>query len=285
MQTTAQTTVSTDDINRILYADHHDPFAVLGAHLIHRPGQEPVLAIRAYLPGAPAAWVVEGWQDGQGAEHRMEMAHPEGFFEAVFPDRQTVFPYRLKRALEGGGTTVFHDSYSFLPTLTEFDIYLFNAGNHHRIYEKLGAHACVVNGIAGVQFAVWAPSARSVSVIGDFNGWDRRRHAMRVLGSSGVWEIFIPALNEGELYKFEVKGQNGVYYDKSDPYGFEMEVRPNTASRVNFLEGFTWHDQDWMDRRRTTPVDDRPMAVYEVHLASWRRGDVNSAPSTTGSAA
>ena len=263
-------TVPENDIEKILHADHHDPFAVLGAHLVHVPGGEPVVAVRAYLPDASAAWVVE---DSTRAEHPMELIHREGFFEAVFPGHQEVFAYWLKKAHPDGSTALFHDSYSFLPTLTEYDLYLFNGGNHHQIYEKLGAHHSIVNGVGGVQFAVWAPSARSVSVIGDFNRWDRRYHAMRMLGSSGVWEIFIPGMNEGELYKFEVKGQNGRYEDKTDPYGFEMEVRPRTASKVNFLGGFEWHDGPWMDQRRSDTSQERPLAVYEVHLGSWRRGE------------
>ena len=269
------TTAPIDDVYRILYNDHHDPYVVLGAHTIERPGQKPAVAVRAFLPGAEEAWVTEETPTHDVVEHPMVRVHTDGFFEAVFENRRYVFPYMLKKRMEDGSTTSFHDSYAFLPTLTEFDLYLFNAGNHHQVYEKLGAHYAVVNGIGGVQFAVWAPSARSVSVIGDFNGWDRRFHAMRSLGSSGVWEIFIPGLMEGELYKFEVKGQSGNYLDKSDPYGVEMEVRPRTASKVNFLSGHEWHDQEWIESRRTVDPLTSPIAVYEVHLGSWRRGEGN----------
>ena len=211
------TTAPIDDVYRILYNNHHDPYTVLGAHTLTREGKPPAIVVRAYLPGAVQAWVTEETPTHDLVEHPMMRVHPDGFFEAVFEDRRYVFPYLLKKRLEDGSTTSFHDSYAFLPTLTEFDLYLFNAGNHHQAYEKLGAHYAVVNGVGGVQFAVWAPSAQSVSVIGDFNGWDRRFHAMRSLGSSGIWEIFIPGLMEGELYKFEVKGPNGSYLDKSDP--------------------------------------------------------------------
>ena len=160
-----------------------------------------------------------------------------------------------------------------MPTLTDFDIYLFNAGDHHKIHDKLGAHYAEVNGIGGVQFAVWAPGARSVSVIGNFNNWDRRSHAMRVLGSSGIWEIFIPGLLQGELYKFQVKTQSGFVMDKADPYGVEMEVRPRTASKVNFLQGYEWGDQLWMEARKNTGYQNQPMSIYEVHLGSWQRGE------------
>ena len=179
----------------------------------------------------------------------MECVHELGFFEAVIPSCTEVFPYRIRKKMPGGTTEEFHDSYSFMPTLTDFDIYLFNAGDHHKIYEKLGAHRAEINGIGGVQFAVWAPSARSVSVIGDFNRWDRRSHAMRVLGSSGIWEIFIPGLPEGALYKFQVKTQSGFVMDKADPYGYEMELRPRTASKVNFLGGGDWQDTAWIEER------------------------------------
>jgi 1,4-alpha-glucan branching enzyme len=181
----------------------------------------------------------------------------------------------LKKVLPSGETAVFRDSYSFMPTLTDFDIYLFNAGDHHRIYEKLGAHYAEVNGVGGVQFAVWAPSARSVSVIGNFNGWDRRLHAMRVLGSSGIWEIFVPGLPEGELYKFQIKTQNGFVLDKADPYGFEMECRPRTASKVNFLRDFDWRDGAWLAARKSWDYATHPIAVYEVHPGSWQRADDN----------
>lgn len=265
------TTASTDEVYRILHTDHHDPFTVLGAHLVHRPGKQPAVAIRAFLPGAVDAWVLEDIPGAPAREYRMERIHDEGFYEIVFSDRHEVFRYRIKKSMPDGSTTEFHDSYSFLPTLTEFDVYLFNAGNHHRIYEKLGAHFAEVDGIGGVQFAVWAPTARSVSVTGDFNGWDRRYHAMRMLGSSGIWEIFIPGLPEGELYKFDIKGENGNTYDKTDPFGVEMEVRPRTAAKVNFLDGFEWTDGAWLAERDTVQLMDRPVSVYEVHLGSWRR--------------
>jgi 1,4-alpha-glucan branching enzyme len=268
--TTMRTTASIDDLYRIIHTDHHDPFQVLGAHALTHHGKQAVV-VRAFLPGAREVAVVPAIPLDGGPEVPMEKVHEEGFFEVVIPGATEVFPYRLKKVMSDGRTELFHDSYSFMPTLTDFDIYLFNAGDHHRIYEKLGAHHAEVNGIGGVQFAVWAPSARSVSVIGDFNGWDRRHHAMRVLGASGIWEIFIPGLPEGELYKFQIKTQSGFVTDKADPYGFEMELRPHSASRVNYLRGFEWRDDSWMDWRKERNFSDGPMAVYEVHLGSWMR--------------
>jgi 1,4-alpha-glucan branching enzyme len=267
-----ETTTYSDEILRILHNDHYDPFTVLGPHITTDAGNATSVVIRAYLPDARAAWVLAKDQAGQENEYPMTRVHEKGFFEIVFRDRKEVFPYQLRKQMPDGETAVFHDSYSYMPTLSDYDMYLFNAGDHHRIYDKLGAHYAEVNGIGGVQFAVWAPGARSVSVIGDFNKWDRRFHAMRALGSSGIWEIFIPGLAEKELYKFEVKTQAGAYLDKSDPYGFEMELRPNTASVVNFLRDFSWSDKEWIEHRKGASQLAGPLSVYEVHLGSWRRG-------------
>lgn len=269
------TTAPIDEAYRVIYNDHHDPFRVLGAHPVLRDGGT-IVAVRAFLPVAKEVWVLfTDPASGEAVERQMAKLHNEGFFEVLFPERSKVFPYQLKMSTYDGRTEIFHDSYSFMPTLTDFDIYLFNAGDHHRIYEKLGAHYTEVNGIGGVQFAVWAPSARSVSVIGDFNRWDRRSHAMRVLGSSGIWEIFIPGLPEGAFYKFQVKTQQGFVMDKADPYGSEMEIRPRTASKVNFLGGFEWRDAEWVERRKSSDHLSQPIAMYEVHLGSWQRGENN----------
>jgi 1,4-alpha-glucan branching enzyme len=265
-----KSTVSSDDIAKIVNTDHYDPFTVLGAHILEVKGKKGV-AIRAFLPDAESAEVIELKRETESAVHPMMAVGDAGFFEAFIAGREEVFLYKLRRHSPGGEVATFYDSYTFLPTLTEFDLYLFNAGDHHRIYEKLGAHYAEVSGVGGIQFAVWAPGARSVSVIGSFNGWDRRKHAMRVLGSSGVWEIFIPGLPEGELYKFQIKTPSGAILDKSDPYGFEMELRPSTASRVNLLGGFEWHDDAWMNNRPGANPFASPISVYEVHLASWAR--------------
>ncbi len=275
-----KTTAPLDDVYRVIHNDHHDPFQVLGMHPMTLNGKQCVV-VRAFIPDAESLTVIEvppptssetqtTAQTQKLREYAMEKIHPDGFFECVIKTRKNVFPYQLKKVTVQGEIAVFHDSYSFMPTLTDFDIYLFNAGDHHRIYEKLGAHYAEVNGVGGVQFAVWAPAARSVSVIGDFNRWDRRFHAMRVLGSSGIWEIFIPGLPEGTLYKYHVKTQQGFVLDKTDPYGTEMELRPRTAARVNFLQGHQWHDQEWMERRAKEDQLAKPMAIYEVHLGSWQ---------------
>ena len=265
-----KSTLHLDEVWKIVNTDHYDPFSVLGAHVIEWEGTRGVV-IRAFLPDAQSASVVELSGEKEGTSFEMKRILNEGFFELFLPDRRSIFPYKLARTMADGTSELFYDSYSFLPTLTDFDLYLFNAGDHHRIYEKLGAHHAVVNDVGGIQFAVWAPSARSVSVIGSFNGWDRRKHAMRVLGSSGVWEIFIPGLKEGELYKFQIKTKQGAILDKCDPYGFEMEMRPSTAARVNLVTGHTWGDERWMMERSQGNQLSKPISVYEVHLGSWSR--------------
>ncbi len=212
-----KSTAHTDDIYRVIHTEHHDPFSVLGAHIVKAEGK-PAVAVRAFQPDAKEMYVVENTDNGN--VYKMVKIKEDGFYEAVIKNHSEVFPYKFKRISNDGSEEIIYDPYSFLPTLTDLDLYLFNAGDHHRIYDKLGAHAIEVTGIKGVQFAVWAPNARSVSVVGSFNNWDRRRHAMRVLGASGVWEIFVPELSVGEIYKFQVKtksgscaGQNGSVRD------------------------------------------------------------------------
>ena len=214
-----------EDIRKIVQVDHHDPFTVLGMHKV-LVDDRMVIVVRAFLPDTASASVI---REDTKNEYPMERIAPEGLYQVILPEYTEIFRYSLKKVYSDGNEETCADPYSFLPILTDFDIYLFNAGDHHRIYEKLGAHNRTIEGAAGVQFAVWAPNAKSVSVVGDFNGWDPRKHAMRVLGSSGVWEIFIPGLKEGELYKFKLKTQNGHLLDKTDPYATEMECRPRTG--------------------------------------------------------
>jgi 1,4-alpha-glucan branching enzyme len=263
------TTVATLEIARIVHWDHHDPFQVLGAHTVEKSGKR-IVVVRAYLPDTAHAWVVDR-SSADGKEYPMERITEEGFFEAAIEDRSTVFPYLLRKKLKNGRDIVEYDPYSFWPTLSDFDLYLFNKGEHYEIYEKLGAHTKELNGVTGVQFAVWAPNARSVSVVGDFNEWDPRRNAMRVLGSSGVWEIFVPQAREGHLYKFLIKTQDGRVLEKTDPFAFEKELRPKNAARVNSLGGFEWTDNEWMAQRAARNSLESPIAVYEVHPGSWVR--------------
>ena len=259
-------TVSQDQLNKIIFAYHHDPFEVLGAHLVKVKAKR-LVAIRALLPFAEKAWVVTA----EGAEQPFERVEGTDFFEAQFPDAQEVFTYEIRTLDKDGSTRQARDPYTYLPVLGDLDLQLFNEGNHFRTYEKLGADVIEHGGAKGVAFVVWAPNAERVSVMGDFNGWDGRRHPMRVRGSSGIWELFIPDLGEGTVYKYEVKAKTGALVQKTDPQGFFAEPRPKTASIVWDVDKHAWGDAEWMARRAEGDLLNAPMAVYEVHLGSWMR--------------
>lgn len=260
-------TAPAEEIELILRAEHSDPFHILGAHPIQVNGK-PGIAIRAFLPHAARAWVVRG-EEGRDVSPLVRV-RSAGFFEAIFPGEAQVFRYRLR--VEYAGQQEFEDPYRFPPVLSEFDLYLINEGTHYNAHEKLGARVVVVEGVQGVAFAVWAPNARRVSVVGNFNNWDGRRHPMRNRGSSGIWELFLPGLGEGEVYKYEIKGRDNINLAlKADPYGLASELRPKTASIVTDLQASNWHDQEWMEQRSQRQSLDAPMAIYEVHLGSWRR--------------
>ena len=242
------------------------PHDVLGMH-VHTHRRVHGVVVRAFVREAATCSVVdlatrETWE--------MKQIAPQGIFTAFIPGRLGVFRYELAAVLHTGAALTFRDPYSFLPTLGDQDLYLFNEGNEHRIYEKLGAHLRVVDGVPGVAFAVWAPTATRVSVVGNFNAWDGRFHPMRVLGASGVWELFIPGLGEGELYKFELRDQHGGTHLKVDPYGVYFEPPPNNASIVRDPRRHAWGDSAWMEGRPAA-ARDRPISIYEVHLGSWRR--------------
>ena len=255
-------TIAPEQIERIVGNQHQNPFEVLGSHRIETDGRTRWV-VRAYLPKAEAAWVI---RPEERTEYPMHPVHHPNFYECEIETPELV-NYQL-RIKEGDRERVIYDPYAFRsPRLTDFDTYLFGEGNHHRIYEKLGAHLTEINGIRGVHFAVWAPNARNVSVIGDFNNWDGREHQMRKT-NNGIWQLFVPELGVGEHYKYEVKNEVGHIYHKSDPYGFEQEVRPQTASIVNDL-GYVWHDSEWLEYRRNTDPHEVPISIYEVHLGSW----------------
>jgi 1,4-alpha-glucan branching enzyme len=256
-------TVAPEQIDRIVWNQHHDPFEILGPHMVQQDGQT-VWAVRAYLPQADQAWVI---LPEEHKEVPMEPNHNPHFFECVL-EVQDLANYQLKYVI-GDRVHVIYDPYAFKTrAITDFDIHLFGEGNHHRIYEKLGAHVTEVEGVTGVYFAVWAPNARNVSVLGDFNYWDGRKHQMRRL-SNGIWDLFIPGLQVGTHYKYEIKNYDGHIYEKSDPYGFQQETRPKTASIVTDLDRYTWQDDDWMEKRRQTEPLTQPVSIYEVHLGSW----------------
>ena len=190
----------------------------------------------------------------------MKRLHKDGFFEALIRNKSEIFPYRLKKTDGSGNARTIVDPYSFLPVLSDFDLYLMAEGTHYNQYEKLGAHEMTVEGVEGVFFAVWAPNALRVSVIGDFNDWDGRRHMMRMRGSTGIWELFIPGLREGTVYKFEVKSRyQGFLAQKADPFAFYSELRPKSASVVWNLDKYRWSDERWMgDAARRETGSSRP---------------------------
>jgi len=258
-------TVSEDQIRQIVFAYHYDPFQVLGAHQVELEGQSKV-AIRAFLPEARQAFVI----DDAGQEHLMTRVHAHGFFEAVL-ERQEVFSYTLKVQDRHGNEVIRADPFAFMPVLSDFDQQLLGEGTHYQSYEKLGAHFLTVDGVEGVHLAVWAPNARRVSIVGDFNEWDGRRHPMRVLGGSGIWELFIPGLDEGTLYKYEIKDPYEQILTKADPYAYAAELRPKSASVVWDIDKHRWGDQEWMEKRAGTYHLQEPVSIYEVHLGSWMR--------------
>ena len=262
-KTSAGWRLTDDQVAAIAEARHGDPFAVLGPHAA-RDG----LAIRALAPDAASLEVRD--LDG-GLIVALERRGPEGVFEGLAKGGKPGLTYRF-HAANAGGEWDLDDPYRFGPVLGPTDDYLLVEGTHRRLYERLGAHPLLHEGAHGVHFAVWAPHARRVSVVGDFNGWDGRRNPMRKRIDSGLWEIFVPGVGEGAVYKYEIVGAGGDLLPlKADPFGFASEMRPSTASVVFRTDGFEWHDDVHLEARRNGDPRRRPMSTYEVHLGSWRR--------------
>jgi 1,4-alpha-glucan branching enzyme len=265
------------DIDALLAGKNSDPFSLLGPHPVSGGW-----AIRFFLPWADEASIS---LNSPGAERPPMVTakvvdatklRPEGFFEATFLSGSTTAPapgsYKIHYTTHYGEAHEVYDPYAFPYTISEFDLYLMGEGRHYDTYEKLGAHVTTHESVAGVHFAVWAPSAQRVSVVGDFNRWDGRVNVMRPRGSSGIWELFLPELGEGAVYKYEIIGPHGNMLPlKADPYGFRSEVRPNTGSMVARLDTHNWKDADWLSRRTSKKWLDAPISIYEVHLGSWRK--------------
>ena len=247
----------------IVHGSHGDPFSVLG---LHKSGK--LWIARAFIPGADTIVVESLSGKSLGA---IEKRHDAGFFEgSVTADAQQ--PIRFACANAGGKWTV-TDAYSFGPVLGPMDDYYIGEGNHLRLYDKMGAHPMHHEGADGVHFAVWAPNAKRVSVIGDFNNWDGRLQVMRLRMNTGIWETFVPGATTGQGYKFEIIGKDGNRLPlKADPFAYESELRPNTASRVTNRDIGAWNDKAYMDTRKQGDARRKPMSTYEVHLGSWRRG-------------
>ncbi len=242
------------------FIDHErDPFGSLGPHPDPRGG----FVVRAFHPAATRIDIRT--PAGTAPMSRVE----EGLYEARVQDASN---YRLVVTYHAGHVLEIDDPYRYGRVLTDFDLHLLGEGTHHRAYEKLGAHRIAVGAAVGVHFAVWAPNADRVSVIGDFNGWDGRVNPMRLLAPAGIWEIFIPDLPDGEKYKFEIRTRQGEILKKSDPFGFAFEVPPQSASVVHDISRYQWNDGAWMaGRREQGEWLGRPMAIYEAHLGSWAR--------------
>ncbi len=263
-----QTTADTSQIEAVVGGYHGAPYNILGIHVVTLD-DGPAMAIRAFRPLDEKVDVIDS---ATGVRTAMTRVHEQGFFEAIFPGRTDPFAYRLVVADSAGKEYELEDPYRFPFLLTDFDLYLHNEGNLHESYEKFGAHFREVDGVRGVNFAVWAPNAQRVSVIGEFNGWDNRTHAMQLHEDGGIWELFIPNLPEGTHYKYAVKSRMmGYEVDKADPYGFYAEMRPSTDSRVWDIDKYAWNDRLWMEERAQRQALDQPINIYEVHLGSWKR--------------
>ncbi len=262
--------LSHSDIAALINATHREPRSVLGYHELPREGADPECVIRVLEPDAVAVGVY--WEDESPQQARpLEELHPSGMFAGTIDYRRPLMPYRLHIRYRDGAEATKYDPYYFSPQLSELDLHLFGEGNHHHIYSKLGAHPTTRDGLAGTRFAVWAPNAKRVSVVGDFNFWDGRRHPMHALAHSGIWELFIPGVEVGALYKFELLTQHDAVVLKSDPYAFQMQLRPDNASVVADLGGYPWNDAEWLERRKAWDPLRAPISVYEVHPGSWRR--------------
>ncbi|MCG6895728.1 MAG: 1,4-alpha-glucan branching protein GlgB [Thiocapsa sp.] len=248
-----------EPMQRIIQARHHDPFEVLGRHL---DGDRAV--VRVFLPNAEAVTLVEADEP---------LARIEGTDFFVWEGAASKVPerYRIDWVDTTGGRHLHYDPYCFPPQLPDFDLHLFGEGRHWHAYRFLGSHVCEVEGIEGVRFAVWAPSAERVSVVGDFNRWDGRAHPMRVRGGTGVWELFIPGIAQGGFYKYEIRDRATNLHIKIDPYARAFQERPQTAGVICPESRFRWADQDWLKARAETDWQHRPFSVYEVHLGSWQR--------------
>ena len=251
-----------DALDRIRAARHHDPFTVLGRHL-QSDGMDRVVVFR---PDAERVQV---------GDDRLDMTDEGGgIFVWEGPVNSLRGHYKVHASYPDGVVDSRFDPYSFAAQVSDFDLHLFSEGTHYQAYRFLGAHKKQVDGIDGATFAVWAPGAERVSVVGDFNQWDGRLHAMRVRGSSGVWEIFVPEVAAGSNYKYEIRTRNdGAILTKTDPYGQQFQLRPQTAAVIPAIDEHEWQDTDWLERRANTDWQRAPMSVYEVHLGSWQRTD------------
>ena len=257
--------ISAEDIDRLTRIEHSDPHSVLGAHYAQIDGKEGVI-IRAYHPDAV------GCNLNVGSGHFvMKPSDHAGLFWLWLAGHSLPLTHSLQFVFADGTTWENDPPYRFMPTLGDQDLYFLGEGKHYSLYEKMGAHQRELDGVRGVSFAVWAPNAKRVSIVGEFNNWDGRLYPMRSMGSSGIWELFIPGIGVDTLYKYEIKTQSGDLRIKTDPFAFYMELRPGTASIVWNVDDYKWSDQNWLDSRSNRNPMSSPMSIYEIHLGSWMR--------------
>jgi 1,4-alpha-glucan branching enzyme len=258
------TKLAPHDIHRLLHAEHDDPFSVLGLHQI-----DQTWVVRNFRPDAKELAIIDRQHGGR--RFPATRIAEEGLFEAVLEGISEAFEYLVEVTTWSGETLQISDPYSYGPILGELDMHLYKVGNHYEIYEKLGAHLTEINGQGGVTFAVWAPNAQRVSVVGDFNSWDGRAHPMRKRIEAGIWELFVPGVGESAHYKYEIRNCFGQIELKSDPFSFFGQHGVQTASLVFNLERFKWSDDAWIAERKTRYWPQQPVSIYEVHLGSWAR--------------
>ena len=262
------------ELESLVQVRHRSPHTLLGMHPL---GDGSGVVVRAFIPDAAAVEIHPVHEKGK-PRIQLKRVHEAGVFEGVSKEAQHVYAYDLVVTDHAGKPWRMRDAYSFLPTLGEQDLYLFGKGDERKIFDKLGAKLRVIDGVAGTSFAVWAPNAQRVSVVGSFNNWDGRFHPMRSLGSSGVWEIFLPGVGEGALYKFEIRDAHENIVVKTDPFGYLFELPPKQAAVVWNNEKFKWTDAAWLKARSARDPLRSPMSIYEVHLGSWLKKSVAESP-------
>jgi len=277
------TQVSLTSIGQLIDGTHENPSSVLGPHPVDYLG-EVAVAVRTYLPQAKAAWLIDRQS---GLRRPMRRLHPAGFFEAICHGEVDATPqadqdvalgkastsrYRIQMTDKTGEIIDMQDPYAAPSIFSDLDRHLIGEGRHHRLYERLGAQPRIIDDANGVNFSVWAPNAKSVQVVGDFNNWDGRQHNAKPLEHVGIWELYIPEAKVGDKYKYRILNLNDEWVDKSDPLGFAAELPPLTASIVSDLQSYQWDDSGWMAKRRDSDPRQAAMNIYEVHLGSWQKG-------------
>ncbi|MGL4344471.1 MAG: 1,4-alpha-glucan branching protein GlgB [Cellulosilyticaceae bacterium] len=254
-------------INRILSGDYTNPHDYLGMHCVDVEDKKKQV-VRAYCPTAKSMTAIHL----EDATKKYVLEHKgDGLFEGSMGRRQKTFQYELECVSEEGEKWSYIDPYQFQSRFGELDLYLFGEGTDYEIYNKLGAHFTTIDGIEGINFAIWAPAAKRVSVIGEFNNWDGRRHPMRLIPSNGIWELFVPGLREGDTYKFELKDRENKLLYKADPYAVWSELRPHTASKIFDLDKYKWKDSRWMKKREKRTPYNEAVCIYEIHAGSWKK--------------